>query len=120
MTQPNSMSRSRRSRSALLAMLTGCVLAAGVGLVMWQASAQEGRPIPAPALDAQAGEGAATEVAIVAGGCFWGVQGVFQHVEGVSNAVSGYAGGDEKTATYKAVTTGRTGHAESVRVSFDP
>ena len=110
----------RRSKSALLAALTGALLAMGAGLAMWQASAQEGRPIPAPAIDAQPAEGAATGVAILAGGCFWGVQGVFQHVEGVSNAVSGYAGGEEKTASYRAVTTGRTGHAESVRVTFDP
>src|SRR5215469_8971857 len=105
MTEANPVQRStlRRSRSALLAVLTGSLLAVGAGLAMWQASAQEGRPIPAPAVDAQAREGAATEVAILAGGCFWGVQGVFQHVEGVSNAVSGYAGGDERTATYRAV-----------------
>jgi peptide-methionine (S)-S-oxide reductase len=122
MTEPSAAQRStlRRSRSTLLTVLIGSLLAVGAGLAIWQASAQEGRPIPPPALDAQAGDGAATEVAIVAGGCFWGVQGVFQHVEGVSNAVSGYAGGDEKTATYRAVTTGRTGHAESVRVTFDP
>jgi peptide-methionine (S)-S-oxide reductase len=101
-------------------VLAGSLLAVGAGLAMWQASAQEGRPIPAPAIDVQPAEGAATEVAILAGGCFWGVQGVFQHVEGVSNAVSGYAGGEEKTASYRAVTTGRTGHAESVRVTFDP
>ena len=110
----------RHSRSTLLAALTASLLAAGAGLALWQASAQEGRPIPAPALDAQAEAGAATEVAILAGGCFWGVQGVFQHLDGVSNAVSGYAGGDEKAANYKAVTTGRTGHAEAVRVTFDP
>ena len=110
---------SRHSRSTLLAVLAGSLLAAGAGLAMWQASAQEGRPIPAPAADAQAGE-ATTEVAILAGGCFWGVQGVYQHLDGVSNAVSGYAGADEKSATYKAVTTGRTGHAEAVRVTFDP
>jgi peptide-methionine (S)-S-oxide reductase len=122
MTEPSAAQRStlRRSRSTLLTVLIGSLLAVGAGLAIWQASAQEGRPIPPPALGAQAGDGAATEVAIVAGGCFWGVQGVFQHVEGVSNAVSGYAGGDEKTATYRAVTTGRTGHAESVRVTFDP
>jgi peptide-methionine (S)-S-oxide reductase len=56
----------------------------------------------------------------LAGGCFWGVQGVFQHVKGVTSAVSGYAGGDRKTAAYETVSTGRTGHAESVQVTFDP
>ena len=63
---------------------------------------------------------AATETAVFAGGCFWGVQGVFQHVKGVSNAVSGYAGGGAKTAIYEIVGSGLTGHAESVQVSFDP
>jgi peptide-methionine (S)-S-oxide reductase len=63
----------------------------------------------------------ATEaVAVFAGGCFWGVQGVFQHVRGVTNAVSGYAGGDSETAKYEQVGTGATGHAEAVRVTYDP
>ncbi len=57
---------------------------------------------------------------MLAGGCFWGVQGVFQHVKGVTNAVSGYAGGEKKTADYEVVSTGRTGHAESVQVTYDP
>ena len=57
---------------------------------------------------------------MLAGGCFWGVQGVFQHVKGVTSAVSGYAGGDKETAHYEMVGTGTTGHAESVRVTFDP
>ena len=57
---------------------------------------------------------------MLAGGCFWGVQGVFQHVGGVTSAVSGYAGGDKDTAHYETVGTGVTGHAESVRVTFDP
>jgi peptide-methionine (S)-S-oxide reductase len=61
-----------------------------------------------------------SEAAVVAGGCFWGVQGVFQHVEGVTSAVSGYAGGEERTAHYEVVSTGATGHAESVQITFDP
>ncbi|CDZ31614.1 Peptide methionine sulfoxide reductase MsrA [Neorhizobium galegae bv. officinalis] len=83
------------------------------------ATAEEGFAIPAPAID-QAASTAATETAIFAGGCFWGVQGVFQHVEGVKNAVSGYAGGAKDTAAYETVGYGKTGHAESVRVTFDP
>jgi peptide-methionine (S)-S-oxide reductase len=75
--------------------------------------------IPAPALD-QPTAPAAAEVAVLAGGCFWGVQGVFQHVEGVTNAVSGYAGGGKDTAQYETVSSGTTGHAESVRITFDP
>jgi peptide-methionine (S)-S-oxide reductase len=62
----------------------------------------------------------ATETAVVAGGCFWGVQGVFQHVKGVTKAVSGYAGGAARTAHYEVVSDGDTGHAESVQVTFDP
>jgi peptide-methionine (S)-S-oxide reductase len=76
--------------------------------------------IPPPALDAPTASAAATEVAVLAGGCFWGVQGVFQHVNGVTNAVSGYAGGEQKTAHYDIVTRGTTGHAESVEITFDP
>ncbi|CDZ28505.1 peptide-methionine (S)-S-oxide reductase MsrA [Neorhizobium galegae] len=83
------------------------------------ATAQEGIAIPAPTVD-QAASTAATETAIFAGGCFWGVQGVFQHVEGVKNAVSGYAGGAKETAVYETVGYGKTGHAEAVRVTFDP
>jgi peptide-methionine (S)-S-oxide reductase len=82
------------------------------------ALAQEGIPIPPPALDRAGGGG--TETAYLAGGCFWGVQGVSQHLKGVTNAVSGYAGGEAATASYRAVGSGRTGHAEAVAVSFDP
>lgn len=75
--------------------------------------------IPAPAKD-EAPTASHTETAIFAGGCFWGVQGVFQHVKGVTNAVSGYTGGVAQTATYDSVSGGNTGHAESVQVTFDP
>ena len=64
--------------------------------------------------------GAGMEKAVLAGGCFWGVQGVFQHVKGVQNAVSGYAGGKADTAVYETVSGGETGHAESVEITFDP
>ena len=74
--------------------------------------------IPAPALDETAH--ADKQTVVLAGGCFWGVQAVFQHTKGVTSAVSGYAGGDKSTAHYETVGTGRTGHAESVSVSFDP
>jgi peptide-methionine (S)-S-oxide reductase len=80
--------------------------------------AEEGVVIPPPALD-QATQ-ARSETAVFAGGCFWGVQGVFQHVKGVKNAVSGYAGGAANTAQYERVSNGNTGHAESVEVTFDP
>jgi len=74
--------------------------------------------VPAPSYQAPASKG--LETAVFAGGCFWGVQGVFAHVTGVRSAVSGYAGGDAKTARYQQVGTGRTGHAEAVRIVFDP
>ena len=80
--------------------------------------AAEARVVPAPVED-EAGQ-ATTEVAVVAGGCFWGVQGVFQHVDGVIKAVSGYAGGQKDTAEYETVSSGKTGHAESVQITFDP
>ncbi|MEK7995775.1 MAG: peptide-methionine (S)-S-oxide reductase MsrA, partial [Planctomycetota bacterium] len=83
------------------------------------AAAQDGLALPAPAIDMPASP-APSEVIVFAGGCFWGVQGVFQHVKGVSNAVSGYAGGARRTATYEQTSDGTTGHAESVQVTFDP
>jgi peptide-methionine (S)-S-oxide reductase len=82
-------------------------------------TAEQARVVPPPAVDEAPGQ-AASEVAVLAGGCFWGVQGVFQHVTGVTSAVSGYAGGDPRVANYDAVSTGVTGHAESVQVTFDP
>ena len=81
-------------------------------------SAETAVVVPAPAIDETAS--AATETAVFAGGCFWGVQGVFQHVEGVKNAVSGYAGGAKETAEYEKVGSGRTGHAEAVKITYDP
>ena len=122
MTKPGPHHRPalRRSKSALLAALTGALLAMGAGLAMWQASAQEGRPIPAPAIDAQPAGGAATGVAILAGGCFWGVQGVFQHVDGVTNAVSGYAGGERRPPTTRRSAPAGPATPKSVRVTFDP
>ena len=95
------------------------VLVLGSGLAMFRSAAEEAREIPPPAIDGSAGP-RVMEVAVVAGGCFWGVQGVFQHVAGVTNAVSGYAGGTEKSANYDAVSSGLTDHAEAVRVVFDP
>jgi peptide-methionine (S)-S-oxide reductase len=77
------------------------------------------RPLPLPAVDLPPGD-ATSAVVVLAGGCFWGVQGVYQHVTGVTNAISGYAGGEKKTADYDSVSTGRTGHAESVQVVYDP
>ena len=79
-----------------------------------------GSPVPAPAVDIPAASVQGPQTAVFAGGCFWGVEAVFRHVKGVSKAVSGYAGGSFKTADYERVSTGSTGHAESVEVTYDP
>ena len=89
-----------------------------LGIALFPAGAAT--PVPAPVLDEPVGSPGTSETVVLAGGCFWGVQGVFQHVKGVSAAVSGYAGGDASTAQYDTVSTGSTGHAESVRITYDP
>jgi peptide-methionine (S)-S-oxide reductase len=93
-----------------------------LGTLAWLHLARSAEPvvtIPPPAQDEPA-TGTHSETAVFAGGCFWGVQGVFEHVRGVQQAVSGYSGGLAATAQYRTVETGDTGHAESVRVTFDP
>ena len=75
--------------------------------------------LPAPALD-NPKTGASTQTAVLAGGCFWGVQGVYQHVRGVQKVLSGYSGGTKATADYETISRGDTGHAESVEIRFDP
>src|SRR5271168_2114971 len=75
--------------------------------------------LPNPAVDAPKSD-KKTEVAVVAGGCFWGIEAVFDNVKGVTDAVSGYAGGSKATAHYEIVSTGTTGHAESVQITYDP
>ena len=99
-------------RPALVAIALG-------GLVSPSAAENPARTIPAPIVDKSVSQ-SPSEIAVLAGGCFWGVQGVFQHVKGVSNAVSGYAGGEKETANYEEVGSGQTGHAEAVRITFDP
>jgi peptide-methionine (S)-S-oxide reductase len=104
-------------------LISTLLVAAGAGIALRGSAAEVAHVIPAPVVDEQAPAGApeaTSEVAVLAGGCFWGVQGVFQHVNGVINAVSGYAGGEQKTAHYQMVGSGTTGHAESVRITFDP
>src|SRR5262249_47476500 len=76
--------------------------------------------LPAPATDIAATSVKGPQKAVFAGGCFWGVEAVFRHVKGVNSAVSGYAGGTAKTADYPTVSSGTTGHAESVEVTYDP
>jgi peptide-methionine (S)-S-oxide reductase len=95
------------------------LLATALAFSPLAAQAESAFTIPPPAADASA-PSAGLETAVLAGGCFWGIQAVYQHVKGVKNAVSGYAGGTQKDATYDVVSSGRTSHAESVRVTFDP
>lgn len=106
-------------RLSLSGVLGGAALAAAA-LALAQPAPSAARAVhaPAPALDLPAT--APSETALFAGGCFWGVQGVFQHVRGVRSAVSGYTGGTAREASYETVSTGATGHAEAVRVTFDP
>ena len=89
----------------------------GAGLNV-SAAEEKAVKLPPPSADVSATTGPAT--AVFAGGCFWGVQAVFQHTDGVLNAVSGYSGGDASTATYNQIGSGRTGHAEAVQITYDP
>jgi len=93
-------------KKTILALIAGAVVACGGG------------KLPSPTTDMKAAGSTAT--AVFAGGCFWGVEGVFERVKGVTNAVSGFAGGSKATAHYDTVSGGRTGHAESVQVTYDP
>ncbi len=107
------MSRNPLSRLSL------CAATAALALVLAApARGEDAVVIPAPAEDAASAGNVQT--AVLAGGCFWGVQGVFQHTAGVVSAVSGYAGGSKATADYHTVSTGTTGHAESVEIKYDP
>jgi peptide-methionine (S)-S-oxide reductase len=105
--RPN-LPRTGRSAAALAAAL----------LLAASASLRAASTLPDPKVDEPAAPG--NETAVLAGGCFWGMEAVFEHVKGVSQVVSGYAGGDADTATYEQVSSGTTGHAESVRVTYDP
>jgi peptide-methionine (S)-S-oxide reductase len=121
MTQPAKSALARLlPRLGALALVTGVIGATALGLIP-PSAAEDAKVIPAPVIDEPSGTSPVmTETATFAGGCFWGVQGVFQHVEGVTKAVSGYAGGQADTAHYQMVGSGETGHAESVQVTFDP
>ncbi|RXH29390.1 methionine sulfoxide reductase A [Bradyrhizobium nanningense] len=108
----------RPALASLLAATTALSLTFALAFATPSRAAEDAVVIPAPAMDAAPTSGIQT--AVVAGGCFWGVQGVFQHTAGVVNAVSGYAGGPKATADYQTVSSGRTGHAESVEIKYDP
>ena len=110
-------------RSATWPVLWGAAAVVTVGLSLGQvgaSSAEAPVAVPPPAKMEAVAAAATSETAVLAGGCFWGVQAVFQHVNGVTNVLSGYAGGKQETANYPLVSTGQTGHAESVEIVFDP
>ncbi len=100
-------------RAALMSLVTFATIACS-------AKASPATPVPAPVVDAARSSAPGKQTAVIAGGCFWGIQAVFQHVKGVISATSGYAGGSAKTAEYEVVSTGETGHAESVQIVYDP
>ena len=95
------------------------LVALGGAFSLTRTHAEPAVAIPPPALDAPAAA-AGLQTIVLAGGCFWGIQAVYQHSKGVTNAVSGYAGGSKQDADYNTVSGGRTGHAEAVQVTFDP
>jgi peptide-methionine (S)-S-oxide reductase len=109
-----------------MSKLTSCLILVALALVILAVSlrgvasqAENAKVVPIPAVDEPAGT-RSSEIAVLAGGCFWGVQAVYQHLKGVTSAVSGYAGGEQSTAEYERVSTGGTGHAEAVQITFDP
>jgi peptide-methionine (S)-S-oxide reductase len=91
-----------------------------VGVTACNARAASNSAVPAPVADAARATASGQQTMVIAGGCFWGIQAVFQHVKGVISATSGYSGGSKQTAEYETVSTGETGHAESVQVVYDP
>jgi len=105
------------SKSSLYFALLLIVLLGTVGCTAGNASTLT---VPAPVADASRAGAGGQQTAVIAGGCFWGIQAVFQHVKGVINATSGYSGGEAKTADYETVSTGESGHAESVKITYDP
>jgi methionine-S-sulfoxide reductase len=107
----------RRSRFAMSSWILPAVLS--LSLSALSCAAEEAVKIPVPTLD-QAAATASTRTAVIAGGCFWGVQGVYQHVKGVKNVLSGYSGGSARDANYEATSNGNTGHAEAVQIHYDP
>jgi len=106
---------------SIIGVLAGLLIALAIALP-WSGAAGSALkgPVPAAALDSPAASKSSTETMVVAGGCFWGVQAVYSSVRGVISATSGYAGGTKDTAEYEIVSTGRTGHAESVKIVYDP
>jgi peptide-methionine (S)-S-oxide reductase len=104
----------KRSTKSWLALAAVAILF----LMVLERSAHAATPLPSPAVDEQPTAG--TETVVLAGGCFWGIQGVFEHVKGVKKVTAGYSGGNVKNPDYEEVSSGDTGHAESVEIVYDP
>jgi peptide-methionine (S)-S-oxide reductase len=113
------MTRSVSNFAAVLAAIIVALVLFGAKLTNGASRSMDG-PVSAPSFDAQVTGGATEDTAVFAGGCFWGVEAVYDHVKGVKRAISGYAGGDVASPSYEQVSTGDTGHAESVEVIYDP
>ncbi|WP_417924793.1 peptide-methionine (S)-S-oxide reductase MsrA [Collimonas fungivorans] len=121
----DNLSSKTRRQAVAITWAKGLLAACGLGLAALLSqnpalSSETAKVVPPPASDEQPPATAHTETAVFAGGCFWGVQGVFQHVRGVTDVVSGYAGGSRDTARYERVSDGDTGHAEAVQITYDP
>ena len=112
------ISRKHGSSLGLMALLA----AATIGTLLWRSPMLAAEPavVLAPPVVDNAKAAGPAQTAVLSGGCFWGVQGVFEHVRGVQKVIAGYAGGEKSTARYETVSTGNTGHAESVKITFDP
>ena len=100
--------------------LGSVIFLVGIGMAACSSIAATASSIPDPAVDAPLANTKGEQIAVLAGGCFWGVEAVFEHVKGVSDVKSGYSGGSTATAQYEKVGTGETGHAESVKITYDP
>ena len=113
--------QAQQRRTATRSVVLTAIFLLGAALFWNRAGvADGGTALPDPAVDSASPAGAGQQTAIIAGGCFWGIQAVFQHVKGVESATSGYSGGSAATAHYDQVSDGNTGHAESVKITFDP
>jgi peptide-methionine (S)-S-oxide reductase len=110
-----------RSSIARWAVVLAVFVAVGAILAMSRVeAAKNSGALPDPTLNAHLSASSGEQTAVISGGCFWGIQAVFQHVKGVRSATSGYSGGSSSTAEYEMVSTGSTGHAESVKIAYDP
>jgi peptide-methionine (S)-S-oxide reductase len=107
-------------RALAIALIVAFFSWNGVRMIGARPPAEPRYPFPKPAIDAPLASGKANETAVLAGGCFWGIQAIFEHLKGVRSVTAGYAGGRVNSPSYEMVSSGLTGHAESVNIIFDP